>query len=32
MIAITTVVCLTVFSALYFGYRTLYNDRNQMLI
>lgn len=30
MIAITTVVCLSVFSALYFGYKTLYNDRNQI--
>lgn len=32
MIAITTVVCLSVFSALYFGYRTLYNDRNQIIL
>ena len=32
MIAITTVVCLAVFSALYFGYQTLYNDRNQITI
>ncbi len=32
MIAITTVVCLSVFSALYFGYKTLYNDRNQILM
>ncbi|HSR03629.1 MAG TPA: ABC transporter permease, partial [Proteiniclasticum sp.] len=32
MIAITTVVCLSVFSALYFGYKTLYNDRNQITI
>jgi len=31
MIAITTVVCLSVFSALYFGYRTLYNERNQII-
>lgn len=31
MIAITTVVCLTSFSALYFGYHTLYNERNQIL-
>lgn len=30
MIAITTVVCLAVFSSLYFGYRTLYNERNQI--
>jgi len=32
MIAITTVVCLAVFSALYFGYQTLYNDRNQITL
>ncbi len=32
MIAITTVVCLAVFSALYFGYQTLYNERNQITI
>ena len=31
MVAITTVVCLSVFSALYFGYHTLYNKQNQML-
>lgn len=31
MIAITTVVCLAVFSALYFGYHTLYNKQNQIL-
>lgn len=30
MIAICTSVCLTVFCALYFGYRTLYNKRNQI--
>ena len=30
MIAICTVVCLSVFGSLYFGYRTLYNDRNQI--
>jgi len=30
MIAICTAVCLTVFSSLYFGYRTLYNKRNQI--
>ena len=30
MIAICTVVCLAVFGSLYFGYRTLYNDRNQI--
>lgn len=32
MIAICTVVCLSVFCSLYFGYRTLYNKRNQILI
>lgn len=32
MIAITTVVCLAVFSALYFGYQTLYNERNQIVL
>lgn len=32
MIAITTVVCLSVFSSLFFGYRTLYNANNQMLL
>lgn len=31
MIAICTVVCLSVFGSLYLGYRTLYNDRAQML-
>ena len=31
MIAICTVVCLSVFGSLHFGYRTLYNDRNQFL-
>ena len=30
MIAILTVVCLSVFSALYFGYHTLYNKQNQI--
>jgi len=30
MIAICTSVCLTVFSSLHFGYKTLYNDRNQI--
>lgn len=30
MIAITTAVCLTVFSALTLGYKTLYNKRNQI--
>lgn len=32
MIAITSVTCLAVFCSLYFGYHTLYNDKNQMLI
>ena len=32
MIAICTVVCLSVFGSLYFGYKTLYNDKNQMNI
>jgi putative ABC transport system permease protein len=32
MIAITAVVCLAVFAALIFGYKTLYNDRNQINI
>lgn len=31
MIAICAVVCLSVFGSLYFGYRTLYNKRNQIL-
>lgn len=31
MVAITAVTCLAVFCSLYFGYRTLYNDRCQML-
>lgn len=30
MIAICTVVCLAVFGSLYFGYRSLYNRRNQI--
>ncbi|CCQ97201.1 ABC transporter protein [[Clostridium] ultunense Esp] len=30
MIAICTVVCLSVFGSLYFGYQTLYNNRNQI--
>lgn len=30
MISICTAVCLTVFSSLYFGYKTLYNERNQI--
>ncbi|MEG0379325.1 MAG: ABC transporter permease, partial [Eubacterium sp.] len=32
MIAICTVVCLSVFGSLYLGYRTLYNKRNQILL
>jgi len=32
IIAICTVTCLAVFCALFFGYRTLYNERDQMLI
>ena len=32
MIAICTTVCLATFGSLYFGYRTLYNKRNQMEI
>jgi len=32
MIAITTVTCLAVFCSLFFGYRTLYNSKNQMLL
>jgi len=32
IIAITTVTCLSVFCALFFGYRTLYNKRNQITI
>jgi len=32
MIAICTAVCLVVFCSLYFGYRTLYNKRNQIYI
>lgn len=31
MIAITTVVCLSVFSSLYFGHKTLYNKDSQFL-
>lgn len=31
MIAICTVVCLSVFGSLYFGYRTLFNERQQLL-
>ncbi|MHB1314338.1 MAG: ABC transporter permease [Christensenellales bacterium] len=31
IISITTVVCLSVFSSLYFGYRTLYNKQNQII-
>ena len=32
MVAICTVVCLSAFGALYFGYKTLYNERNQILL
>lgn len=32
MIAITAVVCLAVFCSLFFGYRTLYNPKNQILL
>lgn len=32
MIAICTVVCLSSFGALFFGYKTLYNKRNQILL
>lgn len=32
MVAICAVVCLSCFGALFFGYRTLYNDRNQILL
>jgi len=32
MIAICTVVCLSVFCSLYFGYRTLYNKQNQITL
>lgn len=32
MIAICTVVCLSVFGTLYFGYKTLYNKKNQLLL
>lgn len=31
MIAICTVVCLSVFGSLYFGYKTLYNKRSQFI-
>ena len=31
MIAICTVVCLSVFGSLYLGYKTLYNKRNQII-
>lgn len=31
MVAITAAVCLSVFSSLYFGYKTLYNERNQFI-
>ena len=32
MVAITTVTCLAVFCSLFFGYRTLYNSKNQMTL
>lgn len=32
IIAITAVTCFSVFCSLFFGYRTLYNKRNQMII
>jgi putative ABC transport system permease protein len=32
MIAICTVVCLSSFGSLYFGFKTLYNKRNQIVI
>lgn len=32
MIAICTAVCLVVFCSLYFGYRTLYNKKNQIFL
>lgn len=32
MIAVCTVVCLAVFSSLFWGYKTLYNKRNQIII
>lgn len=32
MIAICTAVCLTVFCSLHFGYKTLYNKRNQIMM
>lgn len=32
MVAICTVVCLSCFGALFFGYRTLFNQRNQILL
>ena len=32
IIAITAVTCVSVFCSLFFGYRTLYNKRNQMII
>ncbi|MEG1886500.1 MAG: ABC transporter permease, partial [Oscillospiraceae bacterium] len=31
MIAICTTVCLSVFGSLYFGYKTLYNNKNQII-
>ena len=32
IVAISAVTCLSVFCSLFFGYRTLYNKRNQMMI
>jgi putative ABC transport system permease protein len=32
IVAISAVTCLAVFCSLFFGYRTLYNKRNQMMI
>ena len=32
MIAMCTVVCVSVFGALYFGYQSLYNEKNQILL
>lgn len=32
MVAMCTVVCLSVFGALYLGYKSLYNERNQILL
>lgn len=32
MVAITAVTCMAVFCSLFFGYRTLYNNRNQIVL